>query len=353
MTSNRRVNLFPEKTYFIADIAANHDGSLDRAVSLIHLAAEAGADAAKFQNFRAETIVSKQGFADLGAKLTHQKTWTKDVVEVYRDAELPIEWTDSLITACKESGIDYFTAPYDLDFIDYFAEKMPFFKVGSGDITWKESLERMAETGVPVLIATGASSIEDVENAVAVFRKSQTPLIVMQCNTNYTGDASNLEYLNLNVLNQYKSLFPECGLGLSDHTPGHLSVLGAVSLGARFIEKHFTDDKNRTGPDHNFSLDPIDWKNMVDETRKLERALGNGFKQVEINEMEAQVVQRRALRYRTNLKSGTELRHSDLMSLRPIPKNGISPMEIGEVIGKVLLTDVTSDQLVTWSDFAI
>ena len=144
-------------TYFIADIAANHDGSLERAIELIQLAAEAGADAAKFQNFKAQTIVSSQGFKDLGKKMTHQATWKKDVVEVYKDAELHMEWTEALVKACADSGIDYFTAPYDLEFIPHFATRMPYFKVGSGDITWKESLEMMASQGKPILLATGAS----------------------------------------------------------------------------------------------------------------------------------------------------------------------------------------------------
>lgn len=110
-------------TYFIADIAANHDGSLDRAINLIRLAAESGANAAKFQNFKAETIVSNRGFAELGGKLAHQSNWKKDVVQVYREASIPLDWTDSLIKACKENNIDYFTAPYDLEYIDYFAKR--------------------------------------------------------------------------------------------------------------------------------------------------------------------------------------------------------------------------------------
>ena len=244
-------------TYFIADIAANHD--------LIRLAAESGANAAKFQNFKAETIVSNRGFAELGGKLAHQSKWKKDVVQVYREASIPLDWTDSLIKACKENNIDYFTAPYDLEYIDYFAKKMSITKIGSGDITWLDSLRAISKSKTYVFLATGASSMDDVKRALEVLQSALKPIVLMQCNTNYTGDPKNVEHLNLKVLETYSREFPDVITGLSDHTPGHLSVLAAVTLGARVVEKHFTDDISREGPDHGFSLDPKTWSAMVKE----------------------------------------------------------------------------------------
>jgi sialic acid synthase SpsE len=338
-------------TYFIADIAANHDGSLDRALMLIELAAEAGADAAKFQNFRAETIVSQKGFDEIGRKLTHQASWEKSVFEVYKDAEVPLEWTDKLVQKCNEVGIDYFTAPYDLSFIDFFADKMPFFKVGSGDITWKESLQRMCKHKKPIMLATGASTLEEVRAAVELIEESGNPYVLMQCNTNYTGEIDNLQHLNVRVLEEYRREFPKAILGLSDHSPGHISVLAAVSLGARAIEKHFTDDVKRVGPDHAFSLDPITWQAMVENTRVLEMCLGDGIKKIETNEIEARIVQRRAMRYRKDLKAGTSVLESDLIALRPAPPSGISPFQIEKFIGKVILQDVAKDQIVDVTDF--
>ena len=348
MFTNSNFDLFPKDTYFIADIAANHDGSLGRAKLLIKLAAESGANAAKFQNFRAETIVSSKGFQELGKKLTHQSKWTKDVVEVYKEAELPLAWTEELVSTCAEFGIDFFTAPYDLEYIDYFKTKMPIFKIGSGDITYLESLNKIAATGLPVLLATGASSLDDVKSAVEILAQKSSQVVIMQCNTNYTGSDDNFKYLNLGVISQYKEIFPNCGLGLSDHTPGHISVLGAVTLGARFIEKHFTDDKSRPGPDHGFSLDPHDWKSMVDDTRILEKSLGDGLKKVEHNEREAQIVQRRALRFVTDLPQGHVIKQADLIALRPIPETGISPMDTRSVLGKKLRRRVEADELVTF-----
>ena len=338
-------------TYFIADVAANHDGSLERAIELIRLAAEAGADAAKFQNFKAETIVSSQGFKDLGKKMTHQATWKKDVVEVYKDAELPMEWTEALVKACADNGIDYFTAPYDLEFIPHFAKRMPYFKVGSGDITWKESLEMIASQGKPILLATGASELWAVERAVKLISQFNIPIVLMQCNTNYTGSEDNFDYLNLLALNEFREKFPDVILGLSDHSIGHIAVLGAVALGARAIEKHFTDDTNRVGPDHGFSLDPISWKKMVEETRILERCLGNGHKRVEPNEVEARIVQRRALRFTRDIQAGATVSSDDVIALRPCPTDGIDPFDIDDVVGRKLVQEVSRDQLIRKSDF--
>ncbi len=345
------LNAINQPTYFIADIAANHDGSLERALLLIRLAADAGADAAKFQNFRAETIVSRHGFKELGKKLTHQAKWNKDVFDVYAAAALPMEWTESLIAECQKYGIDYFTAPYDLDFIDFFATKMPFFKIGSGDITWKQSIERMAAFGKPILLATGASNLEEVEEAVALITRYNIPLILMQCNTNYTGGEENFNYINLRVLETYRSKFPHAVLGLSDHSQGYVGVLGAVALGARAIEKHFTDDTSRNGPDHGFSLDPATWREMVDATRVLERSLGDGTKRIEENEIEARIVQRRAYRYSRDIEAGQLIVESDLLPLRPCPPDGLTPFQLDLIINRKIIRAVEYDQLVRVQDF--
>lgn len=334
-------------TYFIADIAANHDGDLQRAIELIKLAAGAGANAAKFQNFSAQTIVSRNGFQELGERLTHQKMWDKDVFDVYKEAELPLEWTEKLVEQCKKEGIEYFTAPYDLEYISYFSGFMDYFKIGSGDITWKASLEAIRNQNKPILLATGASTFKDVEQAMDVIGIGANPIVLMQCNTNYTGETDNFEYLNLNVLKSYATRFPNVTLGLSDHSQGHIAVLGAVTLGARVIEKHFTDDCSRKGPDHSFSLDPKSWRSMVQDTRILESCLGDGVKRVEPNEVDSQIVQRRALRFKQELKKGHIISEFDLISLRPCPKNGFTPFQTDEVVGRTLLIDVPSDSLVT------
>lgn len=343
---------FTSGVYFVADIAANHDGSLERAKQLIALAAKSGANAAKFQHFRAEKIVSERGFAELGNKIAHQRSWEKSVTEVYKDAELPWEWTDELIQTCRDHGIDFFSAPYDLEAIHFLEPKMPFFKVGSGDITWKQSLETMGGYGKPVFLATGASSLDEVKRAMEVLQSYDIDIVLMQCNTNYSIDNTKHTFSNLAVLNEYRNLYPDVVIGLSDHSKSHWSTLASIALGARVVEKHFTDDCNRLGPDHAFSLDPQEWNDMVEQSSRILEVLGDGQKKVEYNETESRIVQRRALRYSQDLLPGQTITPNDLTALRPIPVDGISPMEVDKVIGGKLVNHVSKDQLVRWEDFS-
>ena len=227
---------------------------------------------------------------------------------------------------------------------------MPAFKIGSGDITYIEIIKKIASKKKPVILATGAASLKDVDRAVSEIRKMNKQLCIMQCNTNYTAENDNFNYLNLNVLKAYKKKFPDIVLGLSDHTPGHSSVLGAIALGARMVEKHFTDNNNRIGPDHKFSMNPISWKEMVDRSRELESSLGDGNKKVERNELETVVLQRRAIRAKVKLNKGDKISYDNLISLRPCPKKGIMPFEIKKIIGKTLKKNIEKGDLIKWTD---
>lgn len=338
--------------YFIADISANHDGSLERARALIHLAAKSGANAAKFQNFRAPHIVSERGFEELGAQFSHQARWKKPVVEVYKDASLPWEWTETLAAECRAAGVDYFSTPYDLEAVDMLDRWSPAFKIGSGDITWPEMLIKVAGKKKPVFLGAGASTAAEVSRAVELIVSLNPHLCVMQCNTNYTGDPENFRHIHLNTLRSFALAYPEAVLGLSDHTPGHAAPLGAVALGARVIEKHFTDDLAREGPDHAFSMTPASWREMVDRTRELEAALGSAVKRVEENERETVVVQRRCLRAARDLKAGETLLRDAIAVLRPAPQGAIIPWDLDEVIGRTVRKDVAAGKALRWSMLA-
>ncbi len=337
-------------TYFIADIAANHDGDLQRAKDLIHQCAEAGASAAKFQHFRAETIVSDRGFQSLGAQQSHQSRWRSSVFDVYRAASVSPDWTVQLKETCDEAGITFFTSPYAMDLVDHIDPFVPAYKIGSGDITWIEMIEYIAAKGKPYIMATGASTMDDVHRAVSAGRNINNQLCLMQCNTNYTANVENYRYVMLNVLRSYREMYPDLVLGLSDHTPGHAAVLGAVALGARMVEKHFTDDIDRDGPDHAFSMDPRSWREMVDRTRELETALGTGVKKIEDNERETVVLQRRSIRARVTLVAGSEINLGDLEVLRPCPVDGIEPYRIEEVIGRRLRRNIEKGEHLRWRD---
>lgn len=331
----------PEQpVYFIADIGANHDGDFHRAIALIHLAAESGAHGVKFQHFKADKIVSEHGFRSLGDQLSHQSSWKKSVTEVYEAASLNRDWTEKLKQEADSVGIDFFSSPYDIEAVDHLDPFVDVYKIGSGDITWPTILKKISSKGKPVLLATGASSLEDVQRAVAILRSGNHLLLLMQCNTNYTGSLDNFKHVNLRVLQTYKELYPDILLGLSDHTPGHAAVLGAVALGAVAIEKHFTDDTNREGPDHGFALDPRSWKEMIDRTLELSLAMGSSNKFIADNEKDTVVVQRRCLRATRNLKSGAILCEDDLTALRPAPSDAVYPYELALVVGNPLPQDL-------------
>lgn len=337
-------------TYFVADVAANHDGDLQRAKDLIYLCAEAGANAAKFQNFRAPEIVSDYGFTHMNSQVSHQASWKRSVVEVYADASIPFEWTPILKDTCDEAGIHYFSSPYDFDAIDMLDPWVPAYKIGSGDITWLEVLERMASKLKPVLLATGAAAIGDVQRAVDMILPINKELILMQCNTNYTAADANFDHIHLRVLETYKAMFPDVILGLSDHTHGHATVLGAVALGARVIEKHFTDDNDRVGPDHKFAMNPKSWAEMVKNTRQLERALGSGNKVVAANEQDTVVVQQRCVRAGRAIKAGEVIMRDMLSVLRPNTPGAVKPFEINHLIGTKALNDIPVGKDIRWTD---
>lgn len=338
-------------TYFIADIAANHDGDLARAKDLIYLAKEAGADAAKFQHFKAETIVSDYGFKSLGGQQSHQAKWDKSVFDVYKEASVSTDWTPALKEACDKVGISFFTSPYDFDLIDHIDPFVPAYKIGSGDITWIDIIKRIASKGKPYILATGASTMDDVYRAVTAGLEINPQMALLQCNTNYTGSIENMRHVQLNVLKSYRLMFPSMILGLSDHTPSHATVLGAVALGARVIEKHFTDDSYRKGPDHAFSMNPVAWREMVQRTRELEAALGTGIKKVEDNERQTVVLQRRAVRSTRKLAAGHVLTKDDLCVLRPCPVGAIDPYQLETLIGCTLRYPKELGDHITRSDY--
>jgi sialic acid synthase SpsE len=347
---NGREIAVDKAAYFIADIASNHDGNLDRAKNLIRLAKDAGADAVKFQHFKASKIVSDYGFKNLGVQVSHQSSWKKSVFEVYKQYECNREWSEELASAAKIVGIDFMTTPYDQEAIALLDHYLPAYKIGSGDITWTDFIETVAKKGKPVLLATGASNMEDVIRAVNAVIKHNRQIVLLQCNTNYTGSIENFRFINLKVLQTFAVSFPNMLLGLSDHTPGHSPVLGAISLGARVIEKHFTDDNSREGPDHAFSMNPKTWHEMIKRSRELELSLGDGIKIVEGNETDTVIVQRRCLRFVRDMKAGEQINHEDLESLRPAPFNSVPPFKLKDMTGKLLSVSKVAGDALYYSD---
>lgn len=341
---NRIIGL-DHPTYFIAEIGGNFDGSIDKAKRLIDAAKEAGADCAKFQTFTAETIVSEGGFSKMTLHGVHG-SWGRTVSDVFKDVEFPLEWHQEIADYCKNVGIDFSTSPYFKEAVDLCADmELPFIKIGSGEITWLEMLDYTARKGLPIMLATGDATMSEIDEAVRTIEKTgNRDLVLMQCITNYP---SKIDSANVNVLKTYQNAF-NCLTGYSDHSPGHVVVLAAVVLGGRVVEKHFTLNKADKGPDHPHSMEPQEFRLMVDSIREAERAMGSTRKDVVAEESETVFVQRRCLYARRNLKAGQIIVGEDIDVLRPAL--GIPPKYKETIIGKKINKDIPAHDPIFWED---
>jgi sialic acid synthase SpsE len=379
--NNRRISK-NDPVYFIADIASNHNGDLQHAKELIYACSESRVDAVKMQNFSAETIVSDYGFKNLKNVDTHQSNWKKSVYDSYKAASIPFEWTLELKELCDKLGMDYFTSPYSIEITKAVAPYISAFKLGSGDITWHDEIREMSKHNKPVLIATGASTLQEVKLAMDTATATNAPVILMQCNTNYTANKNEpasltqerYRNINLKVLESYAHLFPGVPLGLSDHTHGDLTVLAAVALyDCCAVEKHFTLDSSLEGQDHSFSMMPKEWLQMVQHTelvkasikpsmskiatmnlvrdlsadgRYLDLIIGDGVKNLSENEKKTVIVQRRAIRAARTILAGEIIKEEDLIFLRPCPEEALPPYKKDVVIGMKVISEIEQGDII-------
>ena len=312
--------------YVIAEIGSNFDGNLNLAKKMIKEAKKAGADAAKFQSFQVEKILSKKGFEK---KVSFQSSWTKSVWDVYKDAELPLEWIDELSKYARKCKIDFLSAPYHVEAVDELVHaKVPAIKIGSGEITNLEFLEYIAKTKKPILLATGASTQNDVDAAVKKILKINKNLILMQTTTQYP---SPIKDANLRVIDTYRKRFG-INIGYSDHTPGITCVLGSIALSACTVEKHFTLDNASAGPDHNHSLNVNEFTEMVKQIRDMESGLGSNKKNIEKSENQTKIIQRRGIWTSKKILKGDKFSNSNICVLRPCI--GLSASKLKGILGK-------------------
>lgn len=306
-------------TYIIAEIGSNFDGSLKKAYKMVDLAKEVGADCAKFQSFLPEKIISRSGFGK--TRSSFQAKWKKSVYRVYSDAVLPRKWHIKLNQYCKKRRIDFSSAPYDKDGVNLLLElSVPYLKIGSGEVANLDFINYVARKRKSLLISVGSSTLAEIDEMMRVINKTgNKKIILLQCVTNYP---SPFEDANVRFLTTLKSAFGVM-VGYSDHTPGHTVPLAAVTLGAKVIEKHFTDNKSNQGPDHPFALDPGEFTTMVDEIRNLEKALGTGVKVIYPSEQTTKVLQRRSLYSATDIKKGEKIKRNMITILRPA--KGVAP----------------------------
>jgi len=315
------------KCYVIAEIGSNFDGSLTKAKKLIKLVKDCGANAAKFQSFKTEELLSKKGF---NKKSAFQSKWKNSVWDTYRKAELPRSWHEKLASYAKKIGIDFFTSPWDFEAVDILDElDAPAIKVGSGDITYHKILEYIARKNRPILLSTGASNIKEISSAVKKIKSSgNNKIILLHSVVQYP---SPIKDANLKVLETLKSKFG-LNVGYSDHSPGILIPLTSVALGACVIEKHFTINQKLKGPDHPHSLEPPLFREMIKNIRIIEKALGDGVKRPMPSEKQTIIIQRRGIWTTKNVKKGDRFSSENIKSLRPV--FGLSASYFDQILGK-------------------
>ncbi|MCO1601327.1 N-acetylneuraminate synthase [Desulfosporosinus nitroreducens] len=328
------------KTFIIAEAGVNHNGKIKLAKKLIDTAKSAGADAVKFQTFKAESLVSKAA-----QKAEYQKQNTEadeSQLEMVRKLELYFSNFEELEKYCEEKEILFLSTPFDLESIDLLERlEMPIYKVPSGEITNLPYLMKIASTCKPVIMSTGMSDLDEVSLALEVLRENGAGTItLLHCNTQYP---TPFDDANIRAMLTLKERFG-LAVGYSDHTLGIEAPIAAVALGATVIEKHFTLDKSMEGPDHRASLDPQELKVMVTSIRNIEVALGDGIKRPSKSETPNKEVARKSIVAKRNIVKGEFLTEDNITVKRP--GNGISPMKWFEVLGKSAKRNFCEDELI-------
>ncbi len=331
-----------DKVFIVAEAGVNHNGSVDLALKMIDHAAAAGADAVKFQTFKAERLVSKNA-----PKAEYQKMTTghnESQLEMIKRLELDYDAHKKLADRCLRKQIVFMSAPFDLESIELLQRlDMQIFKIPSGEITNLPYLQKIGRLGKEVVMSSGMADLEEVKTALQVLVSSGTPrenITILHCNTEYP---TPFEDVNLKAMQSMAKLL-DVRTGYSDHTLGIEVSIAAVALGASVIEKHFTIDKNMDGPDHRASLNPRELAAMVQGIRNIELALGNGQKRTSASEMKNRLVVRKSIVAAHPIKKGEIFTVENITTKRP--GTGISPMEINSVIGKQAIRDFAEDEVI-------
>jgi N,N'-diacetyllegionaminate synthase len=337
---------FMARVYVIAEAGVNHNGSADLALQLVKAAKDCGADAVKFQTFRADRIASK---STMKAQYQERQTGkTESHFEMLQRLELSAEAHQQLIERCRQINIDFLSSPFDEGSVDLLdALGVAQFKVPSGEITNLPLLQYIAEKGRPVILSTGMATLGEVEEAVSALQGAKTvPITLLHCVTEYPAPVGEI---NLRAMQTLQSAF-RLPVGYSDHTEGIEIAVAAVALGAQVIEKHFTLDRSLPGPDHAASLEPAALKQMVAAIRNVESALGDGIKGPAPCEMPNIQVARKSVIATRDLPAGHQLRAEDLAIKRP--GNGIAPKFLKLLSGHTLRRGVNEDEIIRWNDLA-
>lgn len=332
-----------KKTFIIAEAGVNHNGNLEFAKNMIDVAVKAGADAVKFQTFKAEKMVSRYA-----QKAEYQKKTTKNdelQLEMIKKLELDAQTHLTLLEYCNIKGIKFLSTPFDLESIDLLNELgVDIFKIPSGEITNLPYLRKIGSLKKEIILSTGMADLGEIEDALDVLSSAGMKLkniTVLHCNTEYP---TPIEDVNLNAMLTIKAAFPGVNIGYSDHTIGIDIPIAAAAMGATIIEKHFTLNKNMEGPDHKASLEPDELKAMVCAIRNIEKAMGSGIKKSSSSEIKNKLIARKSIVAAKDIHKGEMFTEENLTIKRP--GTGISPMRWDEIIGKKAVKDFNEDEII-------
>lgn len=330
------------RTLIIAEAGVNHDGRLDKALHLVDVAADAGADVVKFQTFAADRLVTRQA-----AKAEYQISGSgggESQHDMLSRLELTREMHESLIAHCEKRGIGFLSSGFDAESIDLLVELgAALFKIPSGELTNLPYLRHVGRFGKPVILSSGMATMEEIRAALDALEAAGTPreqVTVLHCNTDYPTPMADV---NLRAMVTIRDALG-VNVGYSDHTLGFEIPIAAVALGATVIEKHFTLDRMSAGPDHGASLEPVDLRGMIAAIRNLEQAMGDGIKRPSPSEIRNMPIVRKSLVAARSIRAGEKFSEANVAVKRP--GTGCSPMRWDEIIGRKAPRDFSPDELI-------
>ncbi|EMN13024.1 N-acetylneuraminate synthase family protein [Leptospira borgpetersenii] len=332
--------------YVIAEIGVNHEGSIDIAKRLIDEAKDGGADGAKFQTYKAETLASKNS----PSYWDRTQEPTASQFELFKKYD-SFGWKEYEILAkhCQSVGIDFLSTPFDLEAVEHLASQMPFIKVASADITSVPLLRSIAKYSKPVILSTGSSTIPEIDFAMReLHANGANEIILLHCILNYPTKPENA---NLGMIQDLQRIFPHHWIGYSDHTPPDLemkSLITATLFGSVVLEKHFTHDKTLPGNDHYHAMDKEDLKRFKRKLKEFESLIGSSEKAPLQSEELSRKNARRSIVLSKNLSKGSKIKEQDITFKRPA--HGISPIFWDDVIGRVINRDLLEDHILNWED---
>jgi N-acetylneuraminate synthase/N,N'-diacetyllegionaminate synthase len=330
-----------EPVFIVAEAGSNHDGKLEQAKQLVDVAANAGADAVKFQTFSADKIIAKTGpKAGYMEKVSEKES----VYEIFKRIELPREWHRELAEYARKRGLIFLSSPFDEEAADLLDELgVPAFKVASGELTNFPLIKYMARREKPMIVSTGAATMDEVNEAVSVIRGTgNKKIVLLHCVANYPAAPEDANLLAMSALKQ-KFKLP---VGYSDHTLGTLASLAAVALGAVMVEKHFTLSRKLPGPDHFYAVEPNELKAMVEGIRAVEKMRGTPIKKPVKAEREIRKLARRSVFAKVDIPAGSIIEKEMLVTLRPAI--GLEPKYLESIVGKKAKKTIKRYEAITW-----